>query len=109
MSKAQFACNVVGLWLRNFASGLTEGDSTGPWLRVMPVFDVAQSTQVAKPSADLHNNFYPIENSSECQAGNERYTGQQLIGNPHRTSTVVDNTAPPRGVLALGRKVGLVP
>lgn len=109
VAPAQFACNVTGLWLRNFASGLTEGDSTAPWLRVMPVFDPDQATQVAKPSADLHSNFYPIEDRSQCQAGNERYTGQQLIGNPPRTSNVVDNTAPPRGVLALGRKAGLVP
>jgi hypothetical protein len=76
---------------------------------VMPLFDPAQSTQVAKPSADLHDNFYPLENRSQCQAGNERYAGEQSIGNPSRTSTVVDDTAPPRGVLALGRKAGLVP
>jgi virulence factor Mce-like protein len=106
---AQFACNVTGLWLRNFASALTEGDSTAPWLRVMPVFDIRQSTQVAKPASDLHDNFYPIENRSQCQAGNERYTGSQRIGNPARTGTVVDNTAPPAGVLAQGRKAGLVP
>ena len=109
VANAQFACNVTGLWLRNFASGLTEGDSTAPWLRVMPVFDPAQSRQVAKPSADLHENFYPREDMSQCQAGNERYSGKQLIGSPPRTAAVVDNTTPPRGVLALGRKAGLVP
>ncbi|MFL5823745.1 MAG: MlaD family protein [Solirubrobacteraceae bacterium] len=106
---AQFACNVTGLWLRNFASGLTEGDSTGPWLRVMPLFDPKQSNQVAKPSGDLHDNFYPLENTAQCSSGNERYSGSQLIGSPPRTSTVVDNTSPPRGVLAEGRKAGLVP
>lgn len=106
---AQFACNVADLWLRNFASGLTEGDSTGSWLRVMPVFDKEQSTQVGHPAADLHDNYYPIENSTECQAGNERYRGAQLIGNPSTTSTVVDNTTPPKGVLAEGRQAGLVP
>ena len=109
VAHAQFACNVAGLWLRNFASGLTEGDSTGNWLRVMPVFDYDQATQVGKPSPDLHDNFYPVEDRSQCQAGNEGYTGSQLIGNPPRTSTVVDNTAPPRGVLAEGRAAGLVP
>jgi hypothetical protein len=106
---AQFACNVADLWLRNFASGLTEGDSAGSWLRVMPVFDQKQSTQVARPASDLHDNFYPIESSTQCQAGNERYTRARLIGNPPRTSTVVDNTAPPAGALARGRKAGLVP
>jgi virulence factor Mce-like protein len=109
VAPAQFACNVTGLWLRNFASGLTEGDSTGPWLRVMPVFDLQESTQVAKPSPDLHDNFYPVEDAAQCQSGNERYTGSQRIGQPPRTSTLVDNTSPPLGVLAEGRKAGLVP
>jgi virulence factor Mce-like protein len=106
---AQFACNVADLWLRNFASGLTEGDGTGSWLRVMPVFDQKQTTQVARPAADLHDNYYPVEDSRQCQAANETYAGGQLIGNPPGTSTVVDNTSPPRGVLARGRKAGLVP
>jgi virulence factor Mce-like protein len=108
-AQAQFACNVGGVWLRNFASGLTEGDGTAPWLRVMPVFDQAQSTQASRPATDLHENFYPLENPTQCQAGNERYAGSQLIGHPARTSTVVDNTTPPQGVLARGRKAGLVP
>ena len=29
VAPAQFACNVAGLWVRNFASALSEGDSTG--------------------------------------------------------------------------------
>jgi virulence factor Mce-like protein len=109
VAQAQFSCNVAGLWLRNFASGLTEGDGTAPWLRVMPVFDANQSTQVGRPSADLHVNFYPHENPAQCQSGNEGYPGSQLIGNPPRTTTTVDNTSPPPGVLARGRKAGLVP
>jgi hypothetical protein len=111
---AQFACNVTGIWVRNFASALTEGDKTAAWLRFAPIIDAnggagGQMFQQATPSSDLHLNPYPIENSSQCQAGNEVYTGQQLIGNPPRTSTTVDNTAPPPGVLGEGRKAGLVP
>ncbi|HZU60430.1 MAG TPA: MlaD family protein [Solirubrobacteraceae bacterium] len=106
---AQFACNVTDLWLRNFASGLTEGDSAGSWLRVMPVVDQKQSTQLPHPASDLHDNYYPIENLSQCQAGNEGYTGTRLIGHPPGTSTVVDNTTPPPGVLARGMRAGLVP
>ena len=109
VAPAQFACNVAGLWLRNFASGLTEGDSTGAWLRAMPIFDTNQSAQASAPASDLHINYYPSENSSQCQAGNEGYTGQQLIGNPPQTGKTVDNTAPPPGVLAEGEKAGLVP
>jgi virulence factor Mce-like protein len=106
---AQLACNSTALWLRNFASALSEGDRTAPWLRVMPVFDSGQSVQRATPSPDLHLNYYPQENLTNCQAGNEPYRGKQRIGSPGRTSTVVDNTAPPAGVLARGRKAGLVP
>ncbi len=106
VAPSQFACNVAGLWLRNFASGLSEGDSTGSWLRVMPLFDPSESTETATPAPDLHLNYYPIEDSTQCQAGNEGYSGKQLIGNPPKTSTTVDNTAPPPGVLEARRAGG---
>jgi hypothetical protein len=50
-----------------------------------------------------------VEGASQCQAGNEGYSGRQLIGSPHRTSTTVDNTTPPPAVLERGEKAGLVP
>jgi virulence factor Mce-like protein len=109
VAPAQFACNVAGLWLRNFAAGLTEGDSTAPWLRTMPLLDPNEGQQSATQASDLHDNYYPIEDRSQCQAGNEVYTGKQLVGNGLKTSTVVDNTTPPAGVLERGRQAGLVP
>jgi ABC-type transporter Mla subunit MlaD len=109
VSTAQLHCNVTGLWVRNFASALTEGDRTGAWLRFSPILDVPQTFQASSPSADLHLNYYPVEDASQCQAGNEGYTPGRLIGNPPRTSTRVDDTAPPPGVLARGAKAGLVP
>jgi hypothetical protein len=75
----------------------------------MPLFDPNQSSQAAAPASDLHINYYPLENASQCQAGNEGYAGKQLIGNPPKTGRTVDNTAPPPGVLDEGRKAGLVP
>ncbi|HEY1593509.1 MAG TPA: MlaD family protein [Solirubrobacteraceae bacterium] len=104
----QFACNIAGLWLRNFAAGLTEGDSTAPWLRTMPLVDPNMGQLASSPSPDLHTNYYPIEDRQQCQAGNEVYTGKQMIGNPPKTSNVVDNTAPPPGVLERARQAGLV-
>jgi virulence factor Mce-like protein len=109
IAPAQFACNVAGLWVRNFDSALSEGDPTAGWLRFAPLIDLSEMLPASTPAADLHLNYYPVENSSQCQAGNEGYTGKQLIGNPPPTSNVVDNTAPPPGVLALGKKAGLVP
>ena len=109
VAPAQFACNAAGLWLHNYAAGLSEGDSTASWLRVMPLFDPNQTTQTATPAPDLHLNYYPIESKRQCQAGNEGYSGQQLIGPPPTTSTTVDDTAPPPGVLERGKQAGLVP
>ncbi len=106
----QLACNVTGLWVRNFASSLSEGDSTGAWLRFAPIITVSQLLQTPTPSPDLHLNYYPkADLTNGCQAGNEVYRGGQLIGDPGHTSTVVDNTTPPPGVLARGEKAGLVP
>jgi phospholipid/cholesterol/gamma-HCH transport system substrate-binding protein len=109
VAPAQFACNTAALWVRNFASSLSEGDSTAAWLRFAPIIDSNQLFQSATTAPDLHLNYYPKENSSECQTGNEVYRGAQLIGDPGKTSTTVDNTLPPPGVLALGKKAGLVP
>jgi virulence factor Mce-like protein len=109
VAQAQLSCNAAGLWTANFASGLSEGDSSAGWLRFAPIIAPAQMLPASAPSSNLHINPYPIEDSSQCQAGNEPYTGTQLIGNPKKTSNVVENTAPPAGVLAEGKKAGLVP
>jgi hypothetical protein len=106
---AQFACNTIGLWVRNFASALSEGDQTAAWLRFAPIVDPQQTFQAATPAPDLHLNVYPQENSHGCQGANDVYRGAQRIGDPGPTSTVVDNTQPPAGVLERGRKAGLVP
>jgi virulence factor Mce-like protein len=108
----QFACNIVGLWSRNFSSALSEGDSTAGWLRFMPLVDAGQLTQASTPSNDLHLNSYPVQSGGQCQAGNEVYGGGQSLRFTG-TTTGFDapsmSTAPPAGVLALGRKAGLVP
>jgi hypothetical protein len=114
VASEQFSCNVTGLWVHNFASSLTEGDSTGGWLRFAPLFDFTggkngQLSEQKSPSPDLHLNPYPSQTTSGCQGANDVYHGTQLIGNPGATSNVVDNTAPPPGVLAEGRQAGLVP
>jgi hypothetical protein len=109
VASEQFSCNVAALWVRNFAASLSEGDNTGGWLRFAPIIDPNQLFQSPTPASDLHINYYPKENSQSCQSGNEVYSGAQRIGDPGPTSTVVDNTNPPPGVLERGRKAGLVP
>jgi virulence factor Mce-like protein len=111
VSTSQFACNVAGLWVRNFASALSEGNADGNWLRIGTLIDPEQLVQSASgaPAADLHINTDPQESGGQCQAGNEVYSGTQAIDNPGTTAATVDNTAPPSGVLAEGQAAGLVP
>jgi virulence factor Mce-like protein len=109
VSDAQFACNVAGLWVRNFASALSEGNADGNWLRISTIIDPSQLVQSATPASDLHIDTDPQEGGGQCQAGNEVYGGTQAIDDPGTTSGQVDNTAPPSGVLAEGEKAGLVP
>ena len=95
------------------ATGSTTPPGSSPatfsFTPLVPGSYTGQGFQQATPSADLHINPYPKESYSECQAGNEVYSAGQKIGDPGKTSTVVDNTAPPPLVLARGRKAGLVP
>lgn len=106
---AQLACNVAGIWARNTASAFSEGDSTAPWLRIAGISEINQLYQSRTISPLLHSNPYPVADGSQCQAGNEQFTGRQRIGSPPKTSTAADDTAPPPGVLERGRKAGLVP
>jgi virulence factor Mce-like protein len=107
---AQLSCNVGGLWVSSFASTLSEGNSAGPWLRVMPMFDLTHLTQPPDgPNSNLHIDSTPIEGGGQCQAGNEVYSGTQAIDHPGHTSATVTQTAPPVGVLALAQKAGLIP
>jgi virulence factor Mce-like protein len=89
-SAAQLHCNAAALWMRNLASIASEGDSGGNWLRMIPVFANGQTTHNAVPDADLHVNYYPHENASECESGNEPFSPGQAIGNPagHQPKTV---------------------
>lgn len=109
VAPAQFACNTIGDWVANFQSSLSEGDAASGWLRLSSVVDGAQLTESSSPSPDLHDDMYPIEDKQECQGANDVYSGAQKIGNPGKTSTTVEQTQPPAGVLARGRSVGLVP
>jgi virulence factor Mce-like protein len=109
VSSAQAACNIAPLWLRNFASSLSEGNSSGNWLRIATIVDPTQLVQSANVASDLHIDTDPQEGGGKCESGNEIYTSGKNIDNPDTTSAAVDDTAPPAGVLARGVAAGLVP
>ena len=109
VATAQLKCNITGLWVRNFQSALSQGDSSGAWLRFAPLIDSTQLIQTGTPSPDLHINSYPVENASQCQAGNETYSPSQSLTYTGKTSRTVDATPTDPVVLARGKKVRLVP
>jgi virulence factor Mce-like protein len=111
VSGPQYACNIVPLWVRNFASSLSEGNSGGNWLRISTIIDTKQLVQSASgtPAGDLHIDTDPQEGGGQCQSGNENYSGSHAIDDPGTTSADFVQTAPPAGVLAEGQKAGLLP
>ena len=108
---AQLNCNTVAMWVNNLSSAFSEGDAAGTWIRFSAVVEpsLKESLLQSKPDPQLHVDYNPIENASECQAGNEVYKPGQAIGNPGQTSKNAENTTPPPGVLARGAAAGLVP
>jgi hypothetical protein len=79
---AQINCDVAGLWTRNLSSTVSEGDAAGTWIPFYAIFQLPEMLQSPKPAPSLHANFYPNENATECESGNEPYTAGQHIGNP---------------------------
>jgi virulence factor Mce-like protein len=109
LGAAQFHCNVAGLWARNLASTVSEGDAAGSWLNFIPIINSGQALQTPTPSPDLHANPYPHESGSECEAGNEPFLPGQQIGNPAGSQPAgTEETSPPPGVRELAQAAGLL-
>jgi len=103
IAPAQLKCNYIGLYWRNIGNTLSEGDSSGNWLRTSSMGDPDQSKASAGPTPNLHTNPYPNSmapgQTQECEAGNEPYKPGQQIGNvPGSQGQATENTSPPPGV-----------
>ena len=103
LTPAQTTCNYAGIFLRNIASLLSEGDANGNYQRFATVsaptdpitFELGPNNEGGPSDAPangpgrhnhLHVNPYPNSaapgQTQECEAGNERYAaGQTVIGN----------------------------
>jgi hypothetical protein len=109
LEPVQLTCNVFGTWGRNLASVGSEGDANGTWLRFVPIVGSNQIFQSATPDPDRHLNFYPNEDGTECESGNEVYTPGQKVGNPPgKQGTAHETTSQPPGVADLARGAGLM-
>ncbi len=76
VAPAQFACNVAGLWVRELRLGAERGRQQRRLAAVRA--DHRRSAQMlpasSRPRPTCTINYYPIEDSSQCQAGNEGYS-----------------------------------
>lgn len=96
----QTQCNYLGLWARNVASVVSEGDALGTWMRTLTVLDPQEMLPGSTPAANLHIVPYPDEGQRKgCEAGTEIYTPGQHIGSaPNQPPASTETTAPPPGV-----------
>jgi hypothetical protein len=103
LAPSQLVCNYIGIYWRNIASSLSEGDASGTWLRTQAITGSPEATADGKPASDLHFNPYPNSaapgETHECEAGNEPYKPGQAIGHADgNQGTKTEDTAPPAGV-----------
>jgi ABC-type transporter Mla subunit MlaD len=87
----QTQCNYLGVYYRNIASTVSEGDAAGNWLRTLAIVNQGQMQYRPSPAPDLHANPYPYTaapgQNGLCEAGNEPYKpGAQVIGHAPGTS-----------------------
>ena len=96
----QVNCNYLGLWGRNAASAISEGDANGTWFRFVPVVQLPETFQSATPAPALHDTTYGAVNG-ECEVGNEGYAPGQVIGGaPGVQPNHTFMTTPPPGTPA---------
>jgi virulence factor Mce-like protein len=101
VAPVQTQCNYLGVYFRNIASTVSEGDAAGNWLRTLAVVNPGQMQYRPSPAPDLHANPYPYTaapgQKGLCEAGNEPYKpGAQVIGHaPGTTARFSEDTGTP--------------
>jgi hypothetical protein len=94
----QTQCNNLGLWTRNAASTISEGDENGTWFRFIPILQTDEILQRSTPAPQLHATPYGNATTAECETGNEPYVPGQRIGHPAGLQpNHTELTAPPPG------------
>jgi virulence factor Mce-like protein len=96
----QTQCNYLGVYFRNIASTVSEGDTAGNWLRTLVIANPDENQYRPSPAPKLHANPYPYTAAPGqrglCEAGNEPYKPGQVIGHaPGTTATYAEDTGAP--------------
>jgi virulence factor Mce-like protein len=108
---AQVYCNVLGLY-GSFGALFGElGDGAGPAIPLLTLTGAGaagEQFQNPHPSRNLNINPLPTENATECQSGNEPWTGAQHLNNPGPTGHTTRTNPLPPGVKAFATAAGLL-
>ncbi|HEX8074618.1 MAG TPA: MlaD family protein [Thermoleophilaceae bacterium] len=102
VAPVQTKCNYIGVYLRNIASTVSEGDAAGNWLRTLVIVNPDQMQSQPEPTDDLHANPYPYTaapgQNGLCEAGNEPYAPGQRFGHvPGVKAKYTEDVQPPYG------------
>ena len=114
LTPAQVYCNVIGLFGVNVSSAiLANGVGDGPAIGTFGLASYGNTTdpiQSSKPGFDAHIDNNPTENASQCQSGNEPFSGnrQDLSPPTGQAPNHTRTTSPPVGVLDRARSAGLL-
>jgi hypothetical protein len=113
LTAAQVHCNLLAVWADNFSSGFGGvGQGQGPSMLNVEVTMLGANgelLQSAAPASNLASNYYARNDETECESGNEPWTGAQELRNPPgRQPRHTRDTAPPTGVQALAAQAGLL-
>ncbi|HWF53174.1 MAG TPA: MlaD family protein [Solirubrobacteraceae bacterium] len=109
---AQMQCNILALWGRNLLLSTEQGNAEFPFipLGIVGLGAEEEFAQHATPSPNLHTDYLPDENGSECESGNEPYNAhnQDLSNPPGTQPNPTPFTAPPPAATAEAAKAGLL-
>jgi phospholipid/cholesterol/gamma-HCH transport system substrate-binding protein len=113
LAAAQIHCDIVPLWAQGFASGFGGmGFGLGPGMATVGLTSLGalgEMFQNGTPSPNVAIDNTPTENFNQCEAGNEPYSGRQIL-TPDVPQLLSGHTRPtfqPPGVHQLAEQAGL--
>lgn len=81
LAPIQTRCNYLGIWFRNVASVVSEGNPSGTWFRFTPFQKADEVLPARNPVPGYHYATVPdAGQEGECEAGNEGYAPGRQIG-----------------------------
>lgn len=95
----EIRCNYLGLFGRNSASMLGDGDEYGNWFKGLLILSVPEMFKSPDRVPDFRYQVYPDNVPGGCAVGNETFRPGGLIGrDPAQAPVANPRTPPPAGI-----------